>query len=102
MTRGTINNVVTIVSLITALGLQVACGGTSNNGGVGGKADLCASGLCVPSGFPFANSAKAISNACTEVRASDPRRWRLARLGVLLDTGRAAQAFGLLACCASV
>src|SRR6266540_2653639 len=86
MTNRTINNLA-ILSLVVAIALQAACASDSSNtagaggspgmgatavggsggtaaGGAGGKTDPCASGRCVPSGFPFVRRAVAISDSC--------------------------------------
>lgn len=67
MTFRTISHVVTILSLSTALGLQVACVTDQGSGGRtddGGRTDPCTSGHCMPSGFPFVKGSRAISDAC--------------------------------------
>jgi len=58
-------------------GEKTGTGGASNSGGTAGtsstavadaasEADPCSSGLCVPSGFPFVNSSRAITDACID------------------------------------
>lgn len=48
----------------TGTGGTTSSGGTSGTAGAAGATDPCNSGRCVPNGFPFATSAKAISDAC--------------------------------------
>jgi len=57
----------------SSLGGATSVGGAANSGGnagtnstsaAGGGSDPCQTGLCVPSGFPFVRSARAISDAC--------------------------------------
>ena len=88
MTIQVSSRLITTLSLIGIVSLGAACGstsaspagsagtgGTTSSGGASGTAgtgavdaagetDPCNSGRCIPDGFPFATSAKAISDAC--------------------------------------